>query len=299
MSYRLKSGELPAEGLQRIFCEEIERALKICRHPARERGETVHETRKHLKKLRAALELVARQVGKQSHAREDRCVRDIGRLVSDLRDAHVRLQTLAELRGKKNRRFPGLENFLAIERESFSAAFSGWQKEAIPKLEKLQERLGAWPLQKLSWKDVCAATANSYRDGRDALAKALKKPSAKCRHAWRTEVKQLWHQLRLLEPLNCIVLEEIADDAKTLGDLLGRDHDYAFLLERFDKNQGDPVLDRERAQLEKLIRKRTHRLQRAATELGRRFYAEPPKAFAKRISIFIKDWVAKKKKKRS
>jgi hypothetical protein len=38
-------------------------------------------------------------------------------------------------------------------------------------------------------------------------------------------------------------------------------------------------------------------LQRNATELGRHFYAEPPKAFAKRISIFIDDWAAKKKKK--
>ena len=297
MSYRLKSRESPSQGLQRIFREEIRAALKECRHPARERGETVHETRKHLKKLRAALDLVAPEVGKQRHAREDRCVRRIGQLVSDLRDAHVRLQTLAELRGKKDSHFPALENLLSLERESFSAAFSGWQKEALPKLEALQTRLCDWPLQKLSWKVVCAATAKSYRHGRDALAKALKKPKAECMHAWRKEVKQLWYQLRLLEPLNRMVLEEIAADAKTVGELLGRDHDYAFLLERFDNEQGDAALEKERGQLEKLIRKRGHRLQRNATELGRRFYAEPPKAFAKRISIFIEDWVAKKKKK--
>src|SRR5437773_5977470 len=41
------------------------------------------------------------------------------------------------------------------------------------------------------------------------------------------------------------------------------------------------------SQLEKLIRKRSAKLQRDALELGRRFYAEPAKAFAKRISIFI------------
>ena len=42
----------------------------------------------------------------------------------------------------------------------------------------------------------------------------------------------------------------------------------------------------ELAQLQKLIRKRCKRLRRDALELGRRFYAEPSKAFAKRISIF-------------
>jgi CHAD domain-containing protein len=293
MSYRFKSRELPSRGLQRIFREEIEKALKICRHPARQRGETVHETRKHLKKLRAALDLVMAEVGKRA-AREDRCVRQIAKLVSELRDAHVRLQTLIELRENDAKRFAQLENFLSIERESFSAAFADWQKRAIPDLKKLQRRLAELPLDDLTWKTVCRSIAQSYRCGRDALACALKKPSAKCMHEWRKEVKQLWYQLRLLTPLNRVVLEKIAADTKTLGQLLGCDHDYAFLLQRFDEKQSDTALEKERIELGKLIRKRSRRFQRNATELGRRFYAEPPKAFAKRISIFIDDWVSKK-----
>ncbi len=299
MSYRLKAGEVPAVGLKRIFREEIKSALKECEHPARERGKAVHETRKHLKKLRAALDLVAREAGKGRFAREDRCVRQIGKLVSDLRDAHVRLQTLIELRENDAKRFAQLENLLSIERESFAAAFAGWQKQAVPKLKSLGNRLADWPLDDLTWKNVCAAIAKSYRRGRNALDRALKKPRAKCMHAWRKELKQLWYQLRLLQPLNRVVLEKIAADTKALGRLLGRDHDYAFLLERFDKKQPEPALERERADLEKLIRKHRHRLERNATELGRRFYAEPPKAFAKRISIFIDDWVLKKKKRKA
>ena len=238
----MKSRETLAQGLPRIFREEIGLALKQCRHPARERGKTVHETRKHLKKLRAALELVAPEVGKRRHAREDNCVRQIGKLVSDLRDAHVRLHTLIELREDDTGRFSHLENLLSIERESFSAAFEGWQKRAIPKLEALQLRLASWPLEDLAWENACAATAKSYRSGRDALARASKKPTAKCMHAWRKKIKRLWYQLRLLTPLNRVVLENIAADAKALGQLLGRDHDYAFLLERFDEKQSEPEL---------------------------------------------------------
>lgn len=299
MSYRFKSRESPSQALQRIFREEINSALKECEHPAPERGETVHETRKHLKKLRAALDLVAPEVGKRRFAREDRCVRQIAKLVSDLRDAHVRLQTLVDLRDGDVKRFAHLENLLSIERESFSAAFAGWQKQAIPKLKALSNRLAQWPLDDLTWKNVCATVAKSYRRGQNALDRALKKPSAECMHAWRKEVKQLWYQLRLLQPLNPVVLEKIAADAKTVGQLLGLDHDYAFLLERFDEKQPEPDLQKERANLERLIRKHGRRLQRNATELGRRFYAEPPKAFAKRISIFIKDWAAKKTRKGS
>ena len=80
-------------------------------------------------------------VGKNCHAKEDRCVRKIGRLVSDLRDAQVRLQTFIQLRDKaaknsKRQLFPRTEELLLLERESFSAAFAGWQKQAIPQLER-------------------------------------------------------------------------------------------------------------------------------------------------------------------
>jgi len=101
-----------------------------------------------------------------------------------------------------------------------------------------------------------------------------------------------------LQPLNGVVLEEIAADAKILGELLGLDHDFDFLLARLENERGDEALRDELAQLQKRIRKRGNRLRRDALELGRRFYAEPPKAFAKRISIFLEDWASKKKKRR-
>jgi hypothetical protein len=49
---------------------------------------------------------------------------------------------------------------------------------------------------------------------------------------------------------------------------------------------GDETLAHELERLQKLMDKRCKGLRRDAVELGRRFYAEPSKAFAKRISIF-------------
>src|SRR6266480_4832065 len=89
MGFRLKLREPLPDGLKRVFREQVESALKLCRHPAKERGVTVPEVRKHLKKLRAALRLTVSEVGKSRHAREDRYVREIGRLVSDLRDSEA------------------------------------------------------------------------------------------------------------------------------------------------------------------------------------------------------------------
>jgi len=292
MGFRLKLREPLPDGLKRVFCEQIHSALQLCRHPAKQRGVTVHEVRKHLKKLRAAMRLTVCEVGKNQHVREDRCVREIGRLVSDLRDAQVRLQTLIQLRdemakGAGENHFPRIEELLSLERESFSAAFAGWQKQAIPKLERVGERLSKWPLTGITWKQICGTVGKTYKRGQRGLAKTIRKPDPENFHAWRKRVKDLWYQLRILQPLNRVVLENIGADAELLGEFLGREHDFDFLLARLERESGDEALHDELTQLQKLIRKRGKRLRRDAVELGRRFYAAPSKAFAKRISIIV------------
>src|SRR5438128_5743060 len=178
MGFRLKLREPLPDGLKRVFREQVQSALGLCRHPAKQRGVTVHEVRKHLKKLRAAMRLAVSEVGKNQHACEDRCVRKIGRLVSDLRDAQVRLQTLVQLRdetakGPKDNPFPRIEELLSLERESFSAAFAGWQKQAIPQLERVEARLMKWRLQCLTWKQICDAVGKIYKRAKRSLAKPI------------------------------------------------------------------------------------------------------------------------------
>ena len=292
MGFKLKLREPLPDGLKRVFREQVESALDLCRHPTKQRGVTVHEVRKHLKKLRAAMRLGIPEVGKNRHTREDRCVRKIGRLVSDLRDALVRLQTLIQLRdetakGPEDSPFPRIEELLSLERESFSAAFAGWQKQAIPQLERVEARVLKWPLEGLTWKQICGAVGKIYKRGQRGLAKTIDNPEPENFHAWRKRVKDIWYQLRILQPLNRMVLTEMAHDAGVLGELLGREHDLNFLWARLETERGDEGLRDELAQLEKLIRKRGKRLRTNALELGRRFYAEPAKAFAKRISIFV------------
>src|SRR5213080_5322564 len=117
MGFRLKLREPLPDGLKRVFREQVESALQLCLHPAKQRGVTVHEVRKHLKKLRAAMRLAAGKVGKNCHTKEDRCVCKIGRMVSDLRDAQVRLQTFIQLcekaaKNSKKQLFPCTEELL-------------------------------------------------------------------------------------------------------------------------------------------------------------------------------------------
>lgn len=295
MSYRLKRGESPAEGLRRIFREEMAAAVAATRRRKNQAaGAAVHEFRKHLKKSRAALRLAVGALGQDRHAANDRALRQIARLAGDLRDAHVRLQVVVQLRKKLGKAefadvFRRVEDLLSLELASFAAAYDDWGATAAKRLREAERRISSAPLGRLTWKQVCSGVAVTYRRGRAQLDRTLRHRTVKNLHAWRHDTKDLWYQLRLLQPLNRTVLEQFARDAGTLGDLLGCHHDFAFLLTRLDLERENENLREARAKLKKLIRKRSKRLERDATELGRHFYAEAPKAFAKRISIFLKE----------
>src|SRR5436190_9313232 len=143
MSYELRADETLGDGIRRIVCKQIENAIAASKAKQNGRGSPVHETRKHLKKARAALRLVRGEIGHKTWKREDRCLAKAGQLISEVRDAEVRLQTVRQLseftRGKK-RGFEETEELLAFELDSFLAAFSGWPDEAEKRLCEVLDR---------------------------------------------------------------------------------------------------------------------------------------------------------------
>src|SRR5215468_7696472 len=97
MSYELKHGQPLGDNLRRICRKQIEAAIAIATGERKAHDTPVHEMRKHLKKGRAALRLVRKEIGRGLFREQDRCLRDVGRLTSDIRDAEVRLQTVRQL----------------------------------------------------------------------------------------------------------------------------------------------------------------------------------------------------------
>src|ERR1051326_3379793 len=96
MSCQLKRRETLGDTLRRICRQQIEEAIHIATEK-KPNDAPVHETRKHLKKTRAALRLVRKEIGRGLFKQQDHCLRDVGRLTSEIRDAEVRLQTVRQL----------------------------------------------------------------------------------------------------------------------------------------------------------------------------------------------------------
>jgi CHAD domain-containing protein len=291
MSYELRANETLGDGIRRIVSRQIENAIDASKTKQNGKGSPVHETRKHLKKARAALRLVRGEIDRDIWRREDRCLGKVGQLISEVRDAEVRLQTVRQLRefarGRK-RSFEETEELLAFELDSFLAAFSEWPQEAEKRLCQVLERIRDWPLDKLTCKCLRRNVQRTYQRGRRALKRAIKETSAENLHAFRKREKELWYQLRLLRPLAPDVFRELSDELKTIGEYLGQVHDLAFVGQRLSsigpaRKQGHRILNA-------LIESRTNELQYTAIALGERFYAERPQRFAGRIARYFSEW---------
>src|SRR5438128_6750700 len=145
MSYQLKQGQTLGDNLRRICRKQIEAAIAITTGEKKASDTPVHEVRKHLKKARAALRLVRKEIGRGLFQEQDHCLRDVGRLISEIRDAEVRLQTVRQLQGitrrHQRRNYQKLEQMLALELENFVAAFAEWHSQAIPMLKSVLDKI--------------------------------------------------------------------------------------------------------------------------------------------------------------
>jgi CHAD domain-containing protein len=295
-AFKLKKKESEDDGVRRVAHGRAEDAVKLLREEEADPVEAVHEARKDLKKLRATLKLVRPVLGDDTYRRENGRFRDVGRALSDVRDAQVRAQTVDAL----------------AERFADEAPPGGWwavraQMGAgdVPdngELESLRDRTAAeiergdvavddWPLETDGFDLVRSGLKRAYARARKRYREARDDPSDEALHEWRKRSKDLWYQLRLVRRAWPEVMQATADEAHELSDRLGDDHDLVALIAHLD--EVDPaLLTREQLDhMRDLIDRRREELQKEAFAYGERLFAERPKRFVKRLEIY---WAAKK-----
>ena len=293
MSYELRADQSLRKNLLRIFRQQIDGGLALARGETKPEDTLVHDLRKHLKKARAVLRVLREQIGGDSFRREDRRLRDVGRLMTQVRDAEVRLQTIRQLEQATRhhyRSYQKIARLLAAELENFLAAFAGWEKKAVWLLERARCESKKWSRRNYRWPRLRRALQHTYKSGRKALATARAKPSAENIHELRKQTKLLGYQMRLLRPWNNLVVGGVIEELTQLGHLLGRVHDLVFLADRLRLERGESHWGKQDDELLNLIESSEAELQRDGIEIAERFFAERPSEFGLHFDEWFKDW---------
>jgi CHAD domain-containing protein len=265
MSYALSFDEAPAESVERIRREQLQAAADVL-------PDDVHDARKRIKKTRALLRLARPVMTEKAFRRRNHALRDAGRTLSGARDTEVLAETVSDLAERYPGRAPyGPVHVILADRTAEPGAGAG-----VDHLVRAR-----WTLDGLDTDMLAAAFTRTYRDGRKAFAK---EPTTENLHDWRKRVKDLWYQQQLLEETWPSVMKAQAKEAKKLSKILGEDHDLAVLAETL---RTDPELAAHAEAFEAVIAARRKRLLKRARKLGRRVYAEKPKAFAKRFGSYL------------
>lgn len=298
MSYRLEADEKPTAGMRRIALERVERAAERLRlaETVEDPSECIHAARKDLKKLRAAIRLLRRELGDDLCRAENERYREAGRLLSASRDAEAKLEALEDLCERYSGRLSPADtsdwlDVLRRERDrAVRAARIGDADSIGAALEAVEEgrtRIEAWPLETDSWKLVGPGIGRAYRRGRREMSRAAEDPSGANMHQWRKRAKDLWYHLRILRDACPKALHRSLEWADELADALGDHHDLTVLRDDLLRRQL-PLA--ERPALVATIAERQEELAGDAFELGERLYAKKPKTFRRQMRRGWKKW---------
>lgn len=302
MSFALPSKSNLAESLALVTKGEIDDLFQRVADAAsssEKLDETVHETRKSIKRLRALLRLYRGALGHALYVREDARLREIAHSLGGARDAVALHESFARLLESA----PAHERArLADQEAAFTRALDDAPRantdelvallhSAHDALGALRERAPSFTVEKTGWSAIAPGFRRTYARGRRALSRAIHRPSEKRLHSLRIDVKRHQYQLTLLEPLWAEPVKAFRQEAQRLGELLGHDHDLALLERRFEALRARPEL----ASLERSFRNAAEQshaeLRREAFDLGARVYAESPGKLVSRYREYFDAWV--------
>jgi len=297
MPYRLKASESVPAGIKRIVVEELDWATEqLSRDGHKGRDEAIHEARKSVKKIRGALRLVQPELG-ATYRKETRDLRDLGRKLSEFRDAAAIIETFDNVIVKHKESLR--ENTLSSIRQALDKSKLETErtshvervvKEAILTFRATKKRITAWPLNADGFRAIAPGLRTTFRRSRKVMATAQKDPRPENYHEWRKRVKDHWYHLRLLESVWTEIMQAHEASLKELETRLGDDHNLVVLSEMLS-DRPEEYGGKSTVQLF-LAATDLHQkeLREQAISLGERVYAEKPKRFVETIALLWKAW---------
>ena len=294
MGFRLKDVESVPEGIRRITLDQIDRSLDQLQPKTRNKRRAIHELRVCFKRIRAVLRLIYGEIGPDIYRQENRAYRDAGRQLSAARDTAVVADTLEELVDQCNKYLdePGIKVLRKRLRRLRADQLGDTQilTRLGENLRLARQRVEEWPLNNDRFIALGFGLKRVYRRGRRYYGITRAEGTVENFHEWRKQVKYLWYQMSVLNPVWPKPLGTLANELGKLADYLSEDHDLAVLRERAI-NQSQMLIDT--SEIDKLVVLINHRrlqLQNRAASLGTRVFAERPKNFVSRIEAYWLAW---------
>ncbi|MGI6454593.1 MAG: CHAD domain-containing protein [bacterium] len=292
MSLRIEEKEPLSSGIRRVIREQLEMVLHYFADPECNRHTAVHEARRNFKKIRALLRMIRPLIGEELYRRENIRFRDAGRMLAEIRDSAALVEAFDKLTSEfadhlSETGFDDIRKKLLQRHEDFTQRIL-IRENAVGKVEEFlqpaREDIRNLPVGNNDLKVISRGLKKIYRQGRNAMKTAYKKPADTTFHEWRKHVKYLFYGMLSLSFIWQEHISTLADSLHQLSDYLGDDHDLAE-IRRIILDNPDTYNDTKQVQnLLSFIELRQSHLRKTAQPLGEKLYMESPSDFIDRIA---------------
>src|SRR5215510_9694832 len=297
MSFCLLAEESVGDGIKRIVSEEINQAIKEIGNPRLKKTETIHEVRKHCKKIRSVLRLVRPQF-ENTYQFENAWFRDTAKGLAEPRDAEAIIETYDDLLDKfsdqvDRRAFASMRRALTLRQKKIfeeSGDLNQKLKKIRARMHKNTGRIADWKLKVDEFDGIEGGLVLTYRKAGKAMGAAYDDPVAENYHEWRKQAKYHHYHMRLLRELWRPVMHSLEKETDHLSDLLCDDHNLDVLYKTLLKSPKKYGKKRDIQVLLGLIDRRSAELRVDASTIGTRIFAEKPKAFGRRFRAYWEAW---------
>jgi CHAD domain-containing protein len=285
----LKPGEAIGEALRLIARETLADAHAVVTDTARDSARAVHDFRKSMKRWRAFLRLVEPHLGEDGSQLRAQAG-DLARSLNSARDASAALEALDDLQEEKlipcaalserslktiRARLAGMRD--ASERSAWNEAT---RQRVLDYIDAASHQVNGWDLAHLTFADVAEGLTRTYRRARKAQPPHWRDAAADALHELRQRVVVHRYQMELIEPVWPRLGRLWVEEAQRLRGQLGACQDLTVLASLAVPNG---PLAAWRARLAPLIAKAQASRKKSAARLAARLFAEPPKAFRRRL----------------
>ncbi len=243
--YEMQRGLSLAENYQAISYAQIDLAIKgLTTEENVEEG--IYTARKCMKRLRGLLRLYKRLLAPEDFKRLNETYRDVGRSLSDLRDAWVRVELLDNLPSRIKRApvVPLLRDMFLYEYEEMKQEFLQPQRyePVLQRLYEARQEVSHLTLAlRESFEPESSGTDLAYAI--EDMLVAASKTRIRLRelghysrdifeellHEWRKRIKRIWYGMTLLRPLAPSLLDERVELYDHMGQILGDANDRHVL----------------------------------------------------------------------
>ena len=195
MAYRFKGRRAVAKQLARVVAREFDKALaEVGGSEIADRTDAVHEARKSVKKIRAVVRLLQRDLGKDYRLR-NRQLRTIAHQLSSLRDVDATVEMMKSVRDHYPRLvtpsiFAAVQRGLLARKRGTVAHLH--PDHLLPRVARELRRLAEATPRRIrragGYASVRAGMLCAYRRARNAMASVTANPEDVRFHSWRRRV---------------------------------------------------------------------------------------------------------------